>query len=91
MVAMLAADGWMAVGVIHQPDQHGDKRNFHIHVDAYDRPAKWMDEEGKITIKLDSIPQSANWDGYFKAFLHRPKEERFQGLPKGDGYEDVPF
>jgi len=47
IVAMLAADGWMAVGVIHQPDQHGDKRNFHIHVDAYDRPAKWMDEEGK--------------------------------------------
>lgn len=47
VVAMLAADGWMAVGVIHQPDQHGDKRNFHIHVDAYDRPAKWMDEEGK--------------------------------------------
>ncbi len=47
IVAMLAADGWMAVGVIHQPDQHGDKRNVHIHVDAYDRPAKWMDEEGK--------------------------------------------
>ena len=47
IVAMLAADGWMAVGVIHQPDQHGDKRNFHIHVDAYDRPAKWMDEEGQ--------------------------------------------
>ncbi len=47
IVAMLAADGWMAVGVIHQPDQHGDKRNFHIHVDAYDRPAKWLDEEGK--------------------------------------------
>ena len=51
----------------------------------------WIDEEGKVTIKLDSIPQSANWDGYFKAFLHRPKEERFQGLPKDDGYEDVPF
>lgn len=33
--------------MIHQPDQHGDKRNFHIHVDAYDRPAKWLDEEGK--------------------------------------------
>ncbi|KTT98580.1 hypothetical protein NS355_08890 [Sphingomonas yabuuchiae] len=47
IVAMLAADGWMAVGVIHQPDQHGDKRNFHIHIDAYDRPAKWLDEEGK--------------------------------------------
>lgn len=35
----------------------------------------WIEGE-KVTIKLDSIPQSANWDGYFKAFLHRPKEER---------------
>ena len=47
VVGMLAADGWMAVGVIHQPDPHGDKRNFHIHIDAYDRPAKWMEDHGK--------------------------------------------
>lgn len=46
-VGMLAADGWMVVGVIHQPDPHGDKRNFHIHIDAYDRPAKWMEAHGK--------------------------------------------
>ena len=45
-VQMLATDGWMAVGVIHQPDPHGDKRNVHIHVDAYDRPAQWLQEHG---------------------------------------------
>ena len=52
----------------------------------------WMDEEGKVTIKLDSIPQSANWDGYFKAFPHRPKDDRSQrpGFPPDD-YDSVPF
>lgn len=43
----LDADGWMVVGAIHQPDQHNDRRNFHIHVDGYDRPARWLDKEGK--------------------------------------------
>jgi hypothetical protein len=45
-----------------------------------------------LTIKIDSIPQSANWEGYFKAFAHRPKEDRQQnrGFP-ADDYEDVPF
>lgn len=44
-VNMLAKDGWMAVGVIHQPDQHNDKRNYHFHVDAYDRPARWLEKQ----------------------------------------------
>lgn len=43
----LDADGWMVVGAIHQPDQHNDRRNFHIHIDGYDRPARWLDKEGK--------------------------------------------
>lgn len=42
----LGDDGWMAIGAIHQPDQHNDRRNFHIHVDGYDRPARWLDDHG---------------------------------------------
>lgn len=34
----------------------------------------WIDEEGNISIKLDSIPQSANWDGWLKAFKPKPKD-----------------
>lgn len=34
---MLSRDGWMVVAVIHQPDAHGDRRNYHIHVDSYRR------------------------------------------------------
>lgn len=40
----LGDDGHMFVAAIHQPDQTNDKRNYHIHVDSYDRPAKWLDE-----------------------------------------------
>lgn len=42
----LGDDGWMVIGAIHQPDQHNDRRNFHIHVDGYDRPARWLDDHG---------------------------------------------
>ena len=45
-----------------------------------------------MTIKIDSIPQSANWEGYFKAFAHRPKEEGNMypkgGFPPNDYNED---
>lgn len=42
----LGADGHMFVAAIHQPDWTNDKRNYHIHVDFYDRPAKWLDRHG---------------------------------------------
>jgi hypothetical protein len=43
---MLADDGWMVVGAIHQPDRHNDRRNFHLHVDGVDRPAEWLNDPG---------------------------------------------
>ena len=36
--------GMMYTAVIHAPDAHNDKRNYHLHVIAHDRPAKWMEE-----------------------------------------------
>ncbi|MDR6113176.1 MULTISPECIES: MobA/MobL family protein [unclassified Sphingomonas] len=42
----LGDDGWMVIGAIHQPDRHNDRRNFHIHVDGYDRPCRWLDDHG---------------------------------------------
>lgn len=42
----LGDDGHMFVAAIHQPDRTNDKRNYHIHVDLYDRPAKWLDDHG---------------------------------------------
>jgi hypothetical protein len=39
--------GMMYTAVIHAPDAHNDRRNYHLHVIAHDRPAKWMEEHGK--------------------------------------------
>lgn len=36
--------GMMYTAVIHAPDSHNDRRNYHLHVIAHDRPARWMDE-----------------------------------------------
>jgi hypothetical protein len=36
--------GMMYTAVIHAPDSHNDRRNFHLHVIAHDRPAKWLPE-----------------------------------------------
>lgn len=38
--------GMMYTAVIHAPDAHNDRRNYHLHVIAHDRPAKWMPEHG---------------------------------------------
>jgi hypothetical protein len=40
--ARLDGESWMYVAAIHCPDTKNDPRNVHLHVDAYDRPSKWM-------------------------------------------------
>ena len=36
----------MVVGAIHRPDPHNQNRNWHMHVDVYDRPARWLEKHG---------------------------------------------
>ena len=36
--------GLMYTAVIHAPDAHNDRRNYHLHVIAHDRPAEWLPE-----------------------------------------------
>lgn len=36
--------GMMYTAVIHAPDRHNDERNYHLHIVAHDRPAKYMPE-----------------------------------------------
>ena len=38
--------GCMVLGAIHRPDPHNQNRNWHMHVDVYDRPARWLEEHG---------------------------------------------
>lgn len=39
--------GMMYTAVIHAPDSHNDSRNYHLHIVAYDRPARFMPEHGQ--------------------------------------------
>lgn len=42
----LGGKGMMYTAVIHPPDAHNDKRNYHLHVAAYDRPCRYLEEHG---------------------------------------------
>lgn len=39
--------GMMYTAVIHAPGPGNDRRNYHLHVIAHDRPATWMPDLGK--------------------------------------------
>ncbi len=38
--------GMMYTAVIHAPDAHNDRRNYHLHIVAHDRPARFLEEHG---------------------------------------------
>lgn len=56
----------------------------------------WIDDEKKsVTIKIDSLPVSKNFDGFLKAWPTPIKDQqqrkpRYEGLPV-DEDEDLPF
>lgn len=53
----------------------------------------WIDDNGSVTIKLDSIPIGEKWTGYMKAFPSKPREQKtqYEGLPVDDFDKDIPF
>jgi hypothetical protein len=53
----------------------------------------WIDDNGSVTIKLDSIPVGEKWTGYMKAFPTKPREQKtqYEGLPTDDFDKDIPF
>ena len=53
----------------------------------------WIDDNGSVTIKLDSIPVGEKWTGYMKAFPTKPREQKtqYEGLPVDDFDKDIPF
>ena len=56
--------GMMYTAVIHAPDAHNDRRNYHLHVVAHDRPACWLEDHGM-------------WD-FEVAETYRPEGQRFE-------------
>ena len=53
----------------------------------------WIDDNGLVTIRLDSIPIGEKWTGYMKAFPSKPREQKtqYEGLPVDDFDKDIPF
>lgn len=42
----LAEKGMMYTAVVHAPDHHNNERNYHLHIAAYDRPCRYLEEHG---------------------------------------------
>src|SRR3546814_8342928 len=45
--------GMMYTAVIHAPDAHNDLRNYHLHIVAHDRPAKFLSEFGPWDFEVE--------------------------------------
>lgn len=49
--------GMMYTAVIHAPDLHNDDRNYHLHIVAYDRPARFLPELGQWDFEYAEVYQ----------------------------------
>lgn len=54
--------GLMYTAVIHAPDAHNDRRNYHFHIVAHDRPARYLDDEGMWDFEVkESYYKNRKW------------------------------
>ena len=53
--AYFASKGCMYLGVIHEPSAANDARNFHCHIDIYDRPCRRLSGDEKLD--LANVPK----------------------------------
>jgi hypothetical protein len=60
----LSEEGWMFVAAIHRPDETNDPDNFHFHIDAYDRPSRWLSADKINAERKPSKPFEGDgcWD-----------------------------
>jgi hypothetical protein len=88
--------GMMYTAVIHAPDAHNDRRNYHLHVIAHDRPAKWMPEHGAWDFEVAEVYQDPGSRKDRTRFPYRQNKigEVSQGESKtnrkGSGIDFVP-
>ncbi|MBX3564386.1 MAG: MobA/MobL family protein [Sphingomonas sp.] len=57
----LDADGWMYVAAIHRPDPHNTPDNMHVHIDAYDRPSRWLDDHSCWDFEYRVKKRNGKW------------------------------
>lgn len=66
LCGLLEADGWMYAAAIHRPDPHNEQANMHLHIDAYDRPSKWLDDHDCWDFEYRVKKRNGKW-----AYPHR--------------------
>jgi len=72
------------VTVVGQYQKEGQTKN------RYQRIGSVIDTKNGLMLKLDNIPViEGGWSGW--AFLNVPKPREYQGLPKDDLDENIPF
>jgi len=51
----------------------------------------WIEDDGKIKIKLDSVPVVGNYDGWYQVFKQETQEEKEQRFNKKIDVQDIEF
>jgi hypothetical protein len=51
----------------------------------------WIEDDGKIKIKLDSVPVVGNYDGWYQVFKQETQEEKEQRFNKKIDDLDIQF
>ncbi|WP_326523198.1 MobA/MobL family protein [Sphingomonas sp.] len=85
----LAADGWMYAAAIHRPDPHNERTNIHAHIDAYDRPCRWLDEQGCWDFEYRERKRNGKWTYPYrqnKIAIARGEAGRSNGLSVASTY-----
>lgn len=77
-MAQLGKRGFPHWAVIHAPDKHNDKRNYHLHAVYYDRPCSRL-ENGKWDFEVETQVTWKNRQKVIKRPLKQPKDAEARG------------
>lgn len=74
----LGKRGFPHWAVIHAPDKHNDRRNYHLHAVYYDRPCSRL-ENGKWDFEVETEVTWKNRQKVIKRPLKQPKDSEARG------------
>ena len=78
------------VATVGNYEKNGEKKKRFANVGS-----AFTDEEGRVSIKLDSVPVSPEWSGWLSLYPIEKSEQRRPARPAGnsvtDDPEDIPF
>ncbi|MBC8012841.1 MAG: MobA/MobL family protein [Methyloceanibacter sp.] len=86
----LLPDGVMYTCVVHAPDSHNDRRNYHAHLIFYDRPCRYLPEHGCWDFEYSEPSRDSRHPGRPRYLKRAPKipqiGQRVEGV-EGSGQD----